>query len=696
MIQLNKVNINFDRPIISNGSINIPKGKITVIMGESGCGKTTLLYMLGLLSSNSDYEYFYNGKAIDLNEQYKSRKLAREDFGFLFQDHSLIDSLTIHENIVHFAKLSGYNINENEVNQLLREVDIKIDSKKTYPRQLSGGEQQRAALASILAKKPKCIFADEPTSALDKKNTEKIISIFKSLASKGMTIVIATHSDEIANIADYIYNIEELSINLSKHSELDKTEEKSQVNKNYRYGIQDIFNYSKGVRKKSRVLKGIITFFCALAITGYSLSDSVMESLQSTQKDLLDQISDREIFTVNLFSPTIEKREQDGNLIIGNEDYNKLISFDGIDEVYPLYEFRSFAFDSTTPSYSSEIKVITDKETYEQEFSLDSETHPYFIVLPYNENQMLERQTDVNFNVSENDENPLVYLSHELADLLNIHDDVSKLSIDCSVAVPVRKYEYEQELEDGFYNSDLDISEYCDLSLSVAGILDEDIINHYTINGDCIIYAPSSYMDAIQKKISDKYKNEKYSEYSEEFVVKEWLPSAYLVYVDSYKSINNVKGKIENINPSMTTICAYQDTEILDKALVDIKKTTTIILSIILGIIFFLMSAVFISITLSRKREIAILKANGMTNINLIKLTFIESIVQGFGILLISTTLSFVLSAIGSKLLLAEVSFFSFNTFITILCTSLLFVLLPTTVSIALTLKVQPDKILRN
>ena len=229
MIRLNHINVTFGKPVLRDAEIRIPRGKVTAITGDSGCGKTTVLYILGMMSSQQDLQYIYDGKEIDLHDRAECRRLAREEFGFLFQDHSLIETLTVSENLIQLAALAKRTLTDSEIDSLLKEVDLDPSQKDAYPKQLSGGEQQRAALAGVLARKPRCIFADEPTSALDRTNTQKIIQIFKSLAERGITVVIASHSDAVCDAADCLYHLEDQKIVLDRGSAEDNSKEPEQA-----------------------------------------------------------------------------------------------------------------------------------------------------------------------------------------------------------------------------------------------------------------------------------------------------------------------------------------------------------------------------------------------------------------------------------------------------------------------------------
>ena len=220
MITVKKLNISYGEKLIENGEIVVPDNSIVVVAGKSGSGKTSILYRIGLIATATDYDYTIDGEKINLNDKAKVGKIQENCIGFVFQDGSLIENLTIEENIIFAAQTSGKNISREEIIDLLEKVEITSDKLKLYPAKLSGGEKQRVSLAMILAKNSKYIIADEPTASLDKENSEKIIQIFKNLKEAGYTILISTHSKELTDSADVVYLIENKNVVIATGKEL--------------------------------------------------------------------------------------------------------------------------------------------------------------------------------------------------------------------------------------------------------------------------------------------------------------------------------------------------------------------------------------------------------------------------------------------------------------------------------------------
>ena len=137
MIALSNITLKFEHTLIKRGAITIPDNLITVITGKSGSGKTSLLYLIGLISSNTSYEYIFDGKSIDLKSDTKLSNVRKKQIGYVFQDNSLIESLSIADNIKHSAKIAGHTLSEDEVVDYLTQVHLDVDCSK-YPRILSG------------------------------------------------------------------------------------------------------------------------------------------------------------------------------------------------------------------------------------------------------------------------------------------------------------------------------------------------------------------------------------------------------------------------------------------------------------------------------------------------------------------------------------------------------------------------------
>ena len=191
---------------LENINLEINKGEFICLVGESGSGKSTLLSIVSTLLKPTKGELFFE------NLNYKNIKdiddFRKTNIGFIFQFHYLINYLTVIENI----KLANEKATENEIHNLLKILRIDNLSNK-YPNEISGGQRQRVAIARALINKPKVIIADEPTGNLDSKNSLNVFEIFKKLSQEQVTIIVATHDKNLAQIANKIYEVKDGKIN---------------------------------------------------------------------------------------------------------------------------------------------------------------------------------------------------------------------------------------------------------------------------------------------------------------------------------------------------------------------------------------------------------------------------------------------------------------------------------------------------
>lgn len=197
--------------VLKGVSLEIEEKKITIIVGASGAGKSTLLHLLGGLDRPDSGEVCYDKENIFNYSEDKLAKFRNKNVGFVFQFHHLLPEFTALENVIIPQLISGQNFPEAKLKseQLLQTVGLskRIDHK---PAELSGGEQQRIAVARALANDPKIIFADEPTGNLDSVNSEEIHKLILELkTSMGVTFVIVTHNQQLVNLADQILEIKD-------------------------------------------------------------------------------------------------------------------------------------------------------------------------------------------------------------------------------------------------------------------------------------------------------------------------------------------------------------------------------------------------------------------------------------------------------------------------------------------------------
>ena len=199
VLEMNNIRYSYDnkRNVLNGINMALEEGKMYAILGQSGCGKTTLLSLLGGLDSPIDGQILYDGQDIEKLGLANHRK---NNVAFIFQSYNLIDYLTPKENVALTAKLPPQPI--------LERVGLTEEECKRNVLKLSGGQQQRVAIARALASDTKVILADEPTGNLDEDTAAEIISILKGCAHEmNKCVIIVTHSNDLAKQADTIFRV---------------------------------------------------------------------------------------------------------------------------------------------------------------------------------------------------------------------------------------------------------------------------------------------------------------------------------------------------------------------------------------------------------------------------------------------------------------------------------------------------------
>ncbi len=207
-IYKNYIQGNMEVPVLKNINLSIDEGEYVAIMGPSGSGKSTLMNIIGCIDKPSSGSYFLDGYSI---EKCKDRELSRirnKEIGFVFQNFNLLPRQTALDNVGLPMQYAGYGKRERKerARKMLDMVGLS-DRVSFKPTQLSGGQKQRVAIARAMVNAPKILLADEPTGALDSKSGVAVMELFDKLHSEGATIIMITHSEEIAACARRVVRI---------------------------------------------------------------------------------------------------------------------------------------------------------------------------------------------------------------------------------------------------------------------------------------------------------------------------------------------------------------------------------------------------------------------------------------------------------------------------------------------------------
>ena len=223
IIKLSKISKKFvgsnkNITVLKNVNLKINKGELISLSGPSGSGKSTLLHIIALLDQPTSGEIFFKKKSFTKSNDKEKDLVRKKGISIIYQQNNLLNDFTALENVLIPLVNNGFSLKEanKKANKTLSLVNL---SKRLnhFPSELSGGEQQRVAVARALITEPDLILADEPTGSLDLKTSNDIFSLFKKIKSNNRSILYATHNRELSNKADYKLNI--LDGNIIKKNE---------------------------------------------------------------------------------------------------------------------------------------------------------------------------------------------------------------------------------------------------------------------------------------------------------------------------------------------------------------------------------------------------------------------------------------------------------------------------------------------
>lgn len=208
LIELQGINKSFGTKdkkvsVLEDLSLKVEEGEMVAIMGKSGAGKTTLLNIIAAIDYPDSGTYFYNGKEVVTKNTSQGIKFRKDRIGLIVQHFALINDFKVYDNVelgLWETNIKG-SARKKRVMEVLESLGI-ADLKDKYPNVLSGGEKQRVAIGRAIVNNHKLLLADEPTGSLDSDTEQDILKILKNLNSKGMTIVMVTHDEDVANVCD--------------------------------------------------------------------------------------------------------------------------------------------------------------------------------------------------------------------------------------------------------------------------------------------------------------------------------------------------------------------------------------------------------------------------------------------------------------------------------------------------------------
>lgn len=656
MLQISNLTIKYGkRVILDNQNISFRKGQITGIKGKSGAGKSSLLNVLGLIKTpNQECRYEYEGREIDIFSDTNNSLFRMNHIGFIFQQGNLMKNLSAVENVILPQLMC--EIDESKIDQKASEWIKYVELepvKNSYPEDLSGGEEQRIAIARALINESDIILADEPTASLDAENSKKIMQLLKKLAHElNKIVIVVSHDEETISYSDLIYEIKDSKLNLVKES---KEQKKSlEIHNDLNKGklkektiCSFIRRYEK-LRRKEYNLNRVLILITAVVVAMASLSAGFGDTFTNKQKNFINSISDRSLLVIN-----------DTLGINATADYEDAIAFEkgtleyiqgipNVDNVFPFYTFTSYGMTADIENKAS-VRVLRDdydvlvEREYENTYVADGNE--------FSVSAVFEEENVSNFLLDGSSKqlgDEAVYLTYTMAkDITNNPEELIGKSIEIYCYVPTKLYiseatkpkskaDIEKGVEDEVVEIDGCVSKLVKIEKIIGGVLNNSYENDKSTNSDKIILM--NYREML--KILDQNKESLGSQTFPGFEEKELAPSMLVVYVTNFDDVANVEEKISNYSSTISVINRAGDVEETRNNLEGIKYTMLIISIILIIVVTIMFSLLYYFKNRDRKKEVGVLKALGLSQKDVLRLIGIDMVKN--------TLLAFIISIIFS------------------------------------------------
>ena len=640
MLQVNKLTIKYGkRIIIDNQDISFERGKITGIKGISGAGKSSLLNVLGLIKTpNKECQYWYEGKRVDIFNEKDNSLFRMNHIGFIFQQGNLMKNLSSIENVI-LPQLMCENDEKkikNKANEWIEYVGLE-NVKDSYPEDLSGGEEQRIAIARALINDCDIILADEPTASLDSENSRKVMQLLKRLAHDlNKIVIIVSHDDETVSYSDIVYEISNGAIKM--HRDFKRNNDREMEFKNKGSSIKEEHSKQKKIgafirkydklRRKEYKLNKILIFVSAFIVAIASLSVGFGDAFSASQKKFVNSISDRSLLVIN-----------DTLGIDATADYEEAVSFDKeaiefienipkVDKLFPFYAFASYGmtpdFDgrASVTIYRDDNNILVERE-YENTYVADG--NEFYVSPIFDEENMSSYLIEGSLNTLDSDS---VYLTHLMATDLtdNVEGLIGKeIEINCYVPTklyiseatkPKSKAENEKGVSDEMVEIDGCVSKLVKIEKKVAGILNNSYQNDKNTNNGKMILMNYETMSNIIDYNKETLESRVFPDYEEKLLE----PSMLVVYVSNFDDLKDVENKISNYSPFISVINRSGDIEETKNNLAGIKYTMLAVSAVLIVIVTIMFSLLYYFKNRDRKGEIGILKALGLNQMDVLKL----------------------------------------------------------------------------
>ncbi|MCL2141111.1 MAG: ABC transporter ATP-binding protein/permease [Dehalococcoidia bacterium] len=649
-----------DRLIFNNVNAEFKRGTITVIQGKSGSGKSSLLNVLGLMQSAFNYEYTFDDTDVTKFNEAQRADFRLHNVGFVFQRSNLIQEFTARQNLIVPMSITNQQDIEKKADDLIKYVGLE-EVKNNFPGNLSGGEEQRLAIARAIANDADIILADEPTASLDVDNSKIVLELFRKLAHElNKIVILVSHSELVPKYADAICEIKEQDIVITKTAETVKSPYPLENNKatlKKRNPFRFVKFYSMK-RSGDKMLNRVFIAVTALVAAAAILSTNFGSNLVAQEMQRVNSIADKSILVVN---NTLDLEGKAGRmgyqeaLPISESEINGIKGLKDVGSVYEWYTFSSEGVDMQKQTSLARIRVgtttssIAEKE-YSNSFSGGTAIQgERFSVVPLYAEEYTSIYDILEYK-SASDAKTGLLLTESLAFKLTTNPQTLVNSIiDVTCFVPFKMADAKISDSKGEENTvSLVFYRLVTIRSTVTGIIAG---NYSPWNYDRIAEADLIFMnyslmqDTIAKTINENLSSDEY----EGVIEKALGPTSLVIFADEFSAVANLKTKINEISESFnvishsTTIGDIADNSAGTKTiLIAVTVVFIVVVAILFTILFFLKNR-------ARKKEFGILKAIGLTKANIMYLSAAEMIKLALPAFVVSIVLAVLLMILGNS-----------------------------------------------
>lgn len=670
MFQVNHIVIRYgDRSILEASDLSLERGKVYTVYGSSGVGKSSLLNKIGMIAPfDGQTEYFFDGKKIDSQNPDVVSAFISQEIGYIFQNQNLLRDITVYDNLALPLQYRGESHEkiDRKIEQVLEELNI-ADLKFKYPTELSGGEEQRVAIARTLVADKTIILADEPTNSLDRDNSENVIELLVNLAREHDKIVlIVSHDEQLIKQGDVVFTIKDKK--LINTTEVKASKPADSTSKSASDAWSPVLTkYHSGLKlnKKTTPLPKILTLLIALVVAISILAVNFNKLFKHYYQNLVDDSLENAFMVI---SDPMESRTQkviDDFPALSDNLRSKIEESAYIDEVKPYLEFVYHGL-----TLENAPKFLEQHAHEQAVITLNGERlhvlNPYSVQALYKTN-VTERNM-ISFDTAGSEG---VYVSEDYITKANLKDIKAGSHVKLNLYVPIALYDLTMESEGQEIKGDGDLYVKIERDFEILGIVKSQYPFSYSI------YDNSFFMDIDQmlKIQKEAAATNSVPQEMDGYKIRPWQTAAMHLTLKESLHVPDEIERIKGLSDELSVVSTYENYSQFQQSIDSIKHFILVLSFVLLLIVSSALFFAFYLMNNSRKLEVGILKALGIRRNSILMMYLKELILYGCKIAAVSAV--FLLTAIAAAYFILQLNsvdilYFALNSLIGVAVLSVL------------------------